>query len=109
MKKIIFALALVLISGSAFAAPWKCDKVSTVNAGENINLTMSCTNGVATPVIIERPVVRPKDKGDVKQVLRNVASEVRDRVRSIQKTSEVQAVVDADNALSGLENPDQTA
>ncbi len=105
MKKIIFALAFLLVSNTAFAA-WKCDKVSTRNAGENINLTMSCTDGVATPVIIERPVVRPKDKGDVKQVLRNVASEVRDRVRSIQKTSEVQAVVDADATLSGLEMPE---
>jgi CTP:molybdopterin cytidylyltransferase MocA len=105
MKKIIFALAFLLVSNTAFAA-WKCDKVSTENQGDKLNVTMSCGNGVGNPVVVTRPVFRPTNKGDVKQALRNVASETRDRVRSIQKTSEVQAVVDADNALSGLEMPE---
>lgn len=103
MKKIIFALALVLISGSAFAAPWKCDKVSTENAGDTLNVTMSCGNGVGSPVVLTRPVFRPDRKADVKNAMRNVAIELRDKTNATAKVSVVQGNVNADNSFSAIE------
>lgn len=102
MKNIIFALAFLLVSNTAFAA-WKCDKVSTENAGDTLNVTMSCTDGVAAPVVLTRPVFRPERKADVKNAMRNVAIEMKDRAIAIQKVATVKANVDADNSFSAIE------
>ncbi len=102
MKKIIFALAFLLVSNTAFAA-WKCDKVSTENQGDTLNVTMSCGNGVGSPVVLTRPVFRPERKADVKNAMRNVAIELRDKTSAIAKVSTVQGNVDADSSFSAIE------
>ena len=103
MKKLLIALSILTVfSNTAFAA-WKCAKVSTENAGDTLNVTMSCTDGVAGPVILTRPVFRPERKADVKNAMRNVAIEMRDRVIAVQKVSTVKANVDADNSFSANE------
>lgn len=105
MRKISLILAMILaLTQTAFAGPWKCDKVSTENRGENLNLTLSCSNGIASPVIVQQEVTRPNRKGDVKNAIRNKANELKDRAAYISKTSAVQAIVDADNTLSASEN-----
>lgn len=102
MKKIIFALAFLLVSNTAFAA-WTCTKVSTENAGDTLNVTMSCGNGVGNPVVLTRPVFRPERKADVKNAMRNVAVELRDKTNAIAKVSTVKGNVDSDNSFSAVE------
>lgn len=101
-KKFALILFLFSFSGNVFAA-WRCDKVSTENQGDTLNVTMSCTNGVGSPVVLTRPVFRPERKADIKNVLRNVAIEMRDKTLAIQRVSTVQGNVDADLTLSALE------
>jgi len=103
MKKIIFTLAFLLVSNTAFAA-WKCDKVSTTNQGETLSVTMSCSDGIATPISLSRPVFRPERKADIKNMLRSVAIELREKTNAIEKVSVVQAAVNADNSLSAKES-----
>lgn len=103
MKNIIFVLAFLLVSNTAFAA-WTCTKVSTANKGDTLDVTMSCTNGIGDPVVLTRPVFRPERKADVKNAMRNVAIELRDKTNAITKVSTVQRNVDADASLIASEN-----
>lgn len=103
MKKLFILVILLLVSQSAFAA-WRCNKVSTANQGESLDVTMSCTDGVAAPITLTRPVFRPDRKADVKNALRNVAVEMRDKTAAIQKVVTVKSNVDADLSLSALDS-----
>lgn len=98
MKKIILALSFLLVSNTAFAA-WTCTKVSTSNKGDTLDVTVSCTDGVSAPVSLTRPVFRPDRKGDVRNAMKNIAIELRDKTNAIQKVSAVQAAVDADDSI----------
>jgi len=102
MKKLLIAIALLLISQNAFAG-WACTKVSTENQGDTLNVTMSCTNGVGNPVVLTRPVFRPERKADVRNAMRNVAIELRDKTNAIAKVSIVQGNVDIDTSFSATE------
>lgn len=103
MNKFIVALLIsMVLSNNAFAV-WQCTKVSTENKGETLDITMSCTNGVAAPVVLTRPVFRPERKADVKNAMRNVAIELKDKTNAIAKVSTVQSNVDADPTIIAVE------
>lgn len=105
MKKLSLILVMILsVTQTAFANPWTCAKVSTSNKGESLDVTMSCTDGISAPVVLTRPVFRPERKADVKNAMRNVAIELRDKTNAITKVSTVKGNVDADASLIASEN-----
>lgn len=97
MKKIIFALALLVgFSGSAFAA-WSSERVSSRQEGDTLVVTVNYLKDGVLVEAVDVPIFRPQTKRDVREGIRNRLLTIKDRVNAEARIRDVvKPAVDAD-------------
>lgn len=105
MKKIIFALAFLLVSNTAFAA-WTCTKPSDskafiVNDDGTATVNVSCTNGTDT-LDLTRPIAIP----DASMTNQQIVSYVKNSIRNMaaEQTSKAQLALRQQQIKNKLTN-----
>jgi len=102
MKKIIFALAFLLVSNTAFAA-WSSERVSSRQSGDTLVVTVNYSKDGVFVEQAEVPIFRPQTKLDVREGIKNRLLTIKDRVNAEARIRDVvKPAVDADTA-TGVE------
>lgn len=109
MKKLILILSILVgFSTSAFAA-WTCTKPNNPSAlsvsEDGLNVTVTCTNGTETQTLT-RPVFRPQAVAEVKNSIRNVAAELRDKEIAKNRARTIKTNFDSVNFSTSDSAPD---